>query len=466
MTLKDLLLSFKRMNETTEDMVHFYRKHSGPLHSSLLNASIKKQINYILSSHVYKNAFIDLIIDKKIPQAIIDHQKGTILPFDQNSEYPNDNGQKYTIILNMKYVVENELINHETCPTSESFTTKFNHLLKNFGYFKYGFYSDRNSNLIRVVSNYIIRKMWNGKYDANKLKEECKELFYSDLDKNIYSLDEPEDGSASKDSSYIFEDTSGFLDYVASLGIEILDTSNYKEIRTAVRQHIDMELDDFVEALRNYTYNDIFKHEKVFNINLLTNHFWLFSIPRVNNFSSKKVTFKKGANVDYYYQNEKYVNSRICSVNMVGPMRASSRTTINTINGSFPKVTELPNSFGAELRLTMRSKFKLPDFPNVTTIGENALSNLRADSLEFGKMDKLTTIGSDFCQSLYANRIDLRGLKNVITVGDNFLYNVTAKTILLPPFSLLEDSGNSYFRDRETKVNESRLKAITEFYTE
>jgi hypothetical protein len=470
MTLTSLLETFKVKVVPDQRKSSLTKKTPGGSdldYTMLLNMSVKDQIICILQSPRLQNAFIDLIKTKKIPQAIIDHQERTVLPFDGDCRYPCGKNERYTIIMNMKYIFENELITkHEITPVSSFYTTEFNDLLKKYAYYKYNTnrisISNNKTKLISIIINYIMHRMWSEKHEGlladnvHKLKNDCRELFYSDLDKDIeeYFSDYVSDfDTVSEDMEE--PSINYFHDYLTKLGLTSVRYEMRLGIRKIVRQDIDNKIDALVEKLKKYTYADVFAFGKKFEVNLLTNHSSLFEHTTQHNVSPKKY-----ASLYYYFQNEKYVDSDICHVDISSPFPTRPTVNINKLNGSFPNITALPSEFGTELSLHIESELKLPDFPNLTTIGDDVLHGLRAKSIEFGKMNKLTTIRDNFCKSVHVENIDLQGLKKVKTIGSCFLCNINVRKIDMPPLPLLKDIGPDFLEYAIIKDKNSKLETL------
>lgn len=372
MQLSDLLEDFKIYNTPEQKMSKFAKEASempALLYPILLAMDIKAQINCIKSSFVFQNAFIDLINLEQIPQAIIDHNNRTVFPFDVNTKYPTGNSEKYTVILNMKHVVENDLIHYRGNSWGSMYSNKFDELLKNDTYYIFiadDEYPVDNNHLISLIEKYLLRKLWNGEDELHKLKKECKELFYAELEGDIESInimnarnnedEEYDDDGASVREYY-------FTDYLTSeLDITDFERSNHDEIRTVVRRHIDKKLNGLVEKVSNYGLSDMYGRYKKGRlcINLTADHYKVFD--RV---SKDDIYTKKLANVDYYYQKEEYVKD--CSVYVSSrPYDNNVNVNLGKLNGTFPNIVALPDGFGSKIPFVLGGpRFVLPNFPNV-----------------------------------------------------------------------------------------------------
>jgi hypothetical protein len=145
---------------------------------------------------------------------------------------------------------------------------------------------------------------------------------------------------------------------------------------------------------------------------------------------------------------------------------AELTATINELKGSFPNITEFPIHLGSDLTfISKSSNLKMPDFPNLTTIGNNVLFSgcLSLTSITFGNMDKLTTIGTNFCRGIRADCIDLQSMKNVKIIDKSFLRTIITKTIMLPSFSLLEDIGPYWLEDASIEDEDAGFNALLVF---
>jgi hypothetical protein len=451
MKLTPLLRSFKVNIESTKKP-----SDSSDLEpSTLLNMSVKKQIEKIKSSPSLQNAFIDLINLEQVPQAIIDHQTGTVLPFDKDSRYPICNGENYTVVLNMKYAVENELFNYIKFWGEREFTSRFLKLLKKHTYYAYRFNEVDACNiyLLGIICNYLAKKIWNRKDgdstndprhnsnsessasedNLNKLKKECKRLFYSDLDEDIASLELPKGEILFEENHDIKNRFFAYVNFLSGLGIKIPNDPSIKKIRDAIRKQIDKKVDNLVNILRNYNLSDLHKDKRdMLELNLLN------TCPMLFGEKNKHIDHNtyESAQVDYYYQNEEYVKSSICNVNM--SLVGWYTFAVNSLNGNFPNVTKLPDYFGSKDfdQIALTTELKLPDFPNLTTIGDYAFNDVQLKSISFGDMHNLTTIGNKFLYSANVGYIDLQELKNAKDIGKSFLRKITTKKIVMPPLPL------------------------------
>jgi hypothetical protein len=372
--LADLLESYKVKIVPIQKRSTFAKETSerpALLYPVLLAMDVKQQINCIKSSSIFQNAFIDLIILEQIPRAIIDHDKKTVLPFDSNSKYkyPNGNGEKYTIVLNMKYVVENELIYYRADTWHGKYTDKFNKLMEKFTYYIYDItdeYPIDDYHLGRFVSKYLIHRIWTGEDNAQELKRECKEFFYSELEGDIYRLEHLADSSDSDDDGVGEDDNIRgfcFASYLTNK-LRISDTKglNCDKIRNIVREHIDRNLNIFVDKLSNYDLPDMYKTYRKGRLclNLTSNHYELFG-----HVSKDDIYTKKLANVDYYYQKEEYVKSNICSVYISNrPYDNNANVKLGKLNGTFINVSDLPDGGSRPCSLYDKQKSELPNFPN------------------------------------------------------------------------------------------------------
>jgi hypothetical protein len=464
----------------------------GVLYPMLQAMDVRHQIKAIKSSSIFKNAFIDLIIYEQIPRVIIDHDNKTVFPFDEDSRYSNGNSENYTIILNMKYIIKNSLYTYvPNCQNRRNgtYTDKFKELLRKYAYYCYSLYDDScdddcdddygyyddigsdefgKSSLISAITKYLVSKAWAGEdddqeYSARDLRKTCRSIFYLSLEDDIGDLE----------YYYTKGKTIGgrmcrFNKFAAELGIDLRISKDdrvnmniddkLKEIEMACENDIDKKVSIMVEELRDYELSDVYKNhsKKNLSVNLLHDDGWLFHKSPLEDILPEKL-----AKVYYYYQKEEYVKSDICKLDIAIPSSHHVGININNLNGSFPNVNELPDDFGASLVfMTRTSNLKLPDFPNVTTIGSNAMSSLILNSITFGKMDKLKTIGDNFCDSSTAEIIDLQGLENVETICNRFLYKVTTCKILFPPFFLLKKIGNEYAKRASIGHEESGLDVL------
>lgn len=493
MQISDLLESFKVNIFPEQENSLFAREASerpGMLYPVLLAMDLESQINCIKSSHIFKNAFIDLINLEQIPQAILDHQTGTVLPFDEKSRYPNENNQKYTIIMNMKYALENNSVYYNVYAWNRFYTDQFNKLLNDHVYYiykcrktdlHYHKYNKQEPNynnvsLLNVIIKYLVHKAWlkdddvdadQAQRDMCALKRECKEITYCALEKDIESLYFKDNGEVDQ-----------FIHYAIGL-VDMDDFEDDVKIRNVIRQDIDKNVDILVEKLSTYTLTEIYRNGCAnLSINLLTNHSDLFSRNEV----SYGMYSRSLASVDFYYQKEEYVTSD-CDVKFcVQAHRKNLTVNINSLNGSFPNITELPGYFGSNFLYAPKgSMLSLPDFPNVTSIGDSAFYNMSLASIKFGKMDSLTyignqfctslvteslelqdfknvkSIGSYFCKSLMADRVDMRGMNNVNRIGSYFMADMITDELDMPTFTLLTEIGPHYFQDSIIKDKRAKL---------
>jgi hypothetical protein len=340
MELEDLLEKFRTKITPDQNRSIFAKETSmvpALVYPILQAMSVKEQINCIKASHIFKNAFIDLINLEAIPQAILDHQTGTVLPIDEDSVYPNSEGQKYTIIKNMKYIVENKSFTYRTFSDMTLYSHKFRDLLQKYTYCNATVIRDDLDDddccgvkLMRTIVDYLVNKIWTISGDVEKreqyrlkefaaeLKRACKEIFYSELDHDISSLEYLEDLNNNEEEHSIDEITmmSDFIEHATRLGIEEFDSSMYDEIRTIMRQDIDRKTDILVEKLSNYTLSDLYADKDgVFGLNLISEYPLLFTETTEPSDLLDLATLSL-AKVDYYFQHGEYVNPNICNVFM------------------------------------------------------------------------------------------------------------------------------------------------------
>jgi hypothetical protein len=322
MTLKDLLNSFKGV-ATPKNSKFCDAFSCNLIYPLLLDMNIEEQINLIKSAPIFQNAFIDLINHELIPRATIDHQAGTVLPFDKDSKYPNGKNQKYTIIRNYRYIdKELEEFYRIRDYGAEEYSDQFNGLLLRYAYYNkihydYDDYS-YDPELMTSICNYIVRKMWAGEDNGNKLKEKLKEMFYSGLEDSIDYLEDCKYDYLSIDELKESNDDHivPFFNMADKLGIKEFKVSDYGKIRTVFQNHINQNIDKLVKALSSYTLSDLYKNKEdgVFILNLIE----YTNIIVKDSKKAVKALIRSGkfANVDFYFQKEEYTKTEFFDLYM------------------------------------------------------------------------------------------------------------------------------------------------------
>jgi hypothetical protein len=341
-TFKVDIVPVKKGSKDAEDMSTM----PGMVYPMLLAMDVKGQISAIKASSSFKNAFIDLIKLEAIPQVIIDHQAGTVLPFDEDSRYPSGNSERYTIIKNMKYIVENNSIKYKIFLDPRLYSHQFKELLRKYAYFSTNHthgHTKGNTKLMQTIIDFLAHKVWNDENKLHEMKRGIKNIFYSELDLGISSLETLEHMSQNQ---YLYEKRASemptdFIDYATELGIEAFNTANYDEIRRVVRQDIDVKLDALVKKLNKYKLEDMYVNKNgMLDINLISGYPFLFNDEDYYEFFNQDEVLKyyrtdpNIAKVDYYFQHEECVKSSICNVNM-SPVLGM---TVDRLYGIFPNI--------------------------------------------------------------------------------------------------------------------------------